>query len=121
MNDYKEKMQTALLNIQSKVSDKAKLIAVSKGQTVNKIADAINLGVENFGENKLQEATLKWGELKAIYPKVKLHMIGGIQSNKVQEIVELFDFIHSIDREKIIDAVALANNKLRTICLRTIK
>lgn len=82
------------------------LIAASKSQPVEVLEAAITLGITNFGENRVQEAAEKWPALKARYPAVRLHLIGPLQSNKAAEAVALFDVIHTVDREKIADALA---------------
>ncbi len=78
------------------------LIAVSKTKTVAEIRDVINQGHLSFGENKLQEVEEKWIELKKIYPAIRLHFIGAIQSRKINAIHETCDVIHSLDRMKIV-------------------
>lgn len=78
------------------------LIAVSKTKTVAEIRDVINQGHLSFGENKLQEVEEKWIELKKIYPAIRLHFIGAIQSRKINAIHETCDVIHSLDRLKIV-------------------
>jgi pyridoxal phosphate enzyme (YggS family) len=82
------------------------LIAVSKTFGAPEIEPLLRAGHKRFGENRVQEAKGKWPALKAQFPDVALHLIGPLQSNKVKEAVELFDAIHSIDREKIARAVA---------------
>ena len=62
----------------------------------------------SFGENRVQEAYKKWSELKKSSTKIKLHAIGALQTNKVSQAVELFDCIHTLDREKLAEALALA-------------
>jgi hypothetical protein len=84
----------------------AKLIAVSKTFEAPAIVPVLQAGQRLFGENRVQEAKAKWPALKAEFPNVELHLIGPLQSNKTKEAVELFDAIHSIDREKIARAVA---------------
>ena len=83
-----------------------KLIAVSKTFEAPAIVPVLQAGQRRFGENRVQEAKAKWPALKAKFPEVELHLIGPLQSNKTKEAVELFDAIHSIDREKIARAVA---------------
>jgi len=83
-----------------------KLIAVSKTCEAPAILPVLKAGHRLFGENRVQEARAKWPALKAQFPGVELHLIGPLQSNKAKEAVELFDAIHSIDREKIARAVA---------------
>jgi pyridoxal phosphate enzyme (YggS family) len=82
------------------------LVAVSKTFSVDEIRPVIAAGQRVFGENRVQEAKAKWPALKAETPGIELHLIGPLQSNKAAEAVELFDVIHTIDRDKI--AVALA-------------
>lgn len=81
------------------------LVAVSKTFDAEDIRPVIEAGQNVFGENRVQEAQKKWSGLKADYPDVELHLIGPLQSNKAKDAVELFDAIHSIDREKIARAV----------------
>ena len=78
------------------------IVAVSK--TINKysIVEAIESGQVCFGENKVQEAKKKWPEIRSTYPKLKLHMIGPLQSNKVKDALNIFDVIETIDREKLV-------------------
>ena len=82
------------------------LIAVSKTFDADAITPVLEVGHRVFGENRVQEAKGKWPELKARYPDIALHLIGPLQSNKAKEAVELFDAIHSIDRQKIAKAIA---------------
>lgn len=83
-----------------------RLIAVSKTFGPDAIRPVIAAGQRHFGENRVQEAKAKWPELKSETPGLVLHLIGPLQSNKAREAVELFDAIHSIDREKIARAIA---------------
>lgn len=82
------------------------LIGVSKGHAGPVLAEALAAGLRQFGENRVQEAEGKWEALKAKHPGITLHLIGPLQSNKAAEAVALFDVIHTIDREKIADALA---------------
>ena len=68
---------------------------------MNKILPLIEHGHIDFGENKVQEAVEKWREVKLNNNSVKLHLIGGLQTNKVKSAVKLFDYIHSVDSEKL--------------------
>lgn len=90
-----------------------RLVAASKTQSADVLAEAIALGVTDFGENKVQEAQAKWPALKAEHPNVVLHLIGPLQSNKAAEAVALFDVIQTIDREKIAHAVATEMQRQR--------
>ena len=77
------------------------VIAVSKTFSIEHIMPLIEYGHKHFGENKVQEAESKWKELKKSNSNLNLHMIGRLQSNKAKKAVELFDFIHSLDSEKL--------------------
>jgi len=94
-----------------------KIIAVSKTHEMNNILPLIKYGHEDFGENKVQEALLKWKHIKLDYPNVKLHMIGKIQTNKVKYVVDLFDYVHSLDNinlaEKISNEQKTKNKSLK--------
>tara|TARA_Y100001935_G_scaffold32884_1_gene26246 strand:- start:18 stop:677 length:660 start_codon:yes stop_codon:yes gene_type:complete len=89
-----------------------KIIAVSKTFKIDKILPLIEHGHLNFGENKVQEAIEKWTEIKKNNPEIKLHMIGRLQTNKVKFAVELFDYIHSVDSEKLAKKIAEVQNKI---------
>jgi hypothetical protein len=82
------------------------LIAVSKTMPADAILPALEAGQRVFGENYVQEAKAKWPVLKVRFPDVELHMIGPLQSNKAKEAVELFDAIHSLDRESLAKELA---------------
>ncbi len=77
------------------------LIAVTKGQPINRIMEILEAGQLGFAENRVQEAQGKWPELKKRFPEIRLHMIGPLQSNKAAQAVALFDVIETVDREKI--------------------
>ena len=88
------------------IINQPKIIAVSKTFKINKILPLIEYGHIDFGENKVQEAVEKWTEVKKNNSKIKLHMIGKLQTNKVKFAVQLFDYIHSVDSEKIAKKIA---------------
>ncbi|MDR3493939.1 MAG: YggS family pyridoxal phosphate-dependent enzyme [Ancalomicrobiaceae bacterium] len=88
-----------------------RLVAVSKTFAGDDIRPVIAAGQRIFGENRVQEAKAKWPELRAETSDIELHLIGPLQSNKAREAVELFDVIHTVDREKI--AAALAEEMAR--------
>ena len=81
------------------------IIAVSKTFSFDYIAPLIEAGHLHFGENKVQEAESKWKKLKSEPNKIKLHLIGKLQSNKSKKAVELFDYIHSLDSQKLADSL----------------
>ena len=83
-----------------------KIIAVSKTFKIDKILPLIEYGHIDFGENKVQEAVDKWTEIKKKKLEIKLHMIGKLQTNKVKFAVKLFDYIHSVDSEKMAKKIA---------------
>ena len=89
-----------------------KIIAVSKTFKIDKILPVIEHGHIDFGENKVQEAIEKWTEVKKKNLKIKLHMIGKLQTNKVKFAVKLFDYIHSVDSEKMAKKIAEEQLKL---------
>ena len=89
-----------------------KLIAVSKVQPVKKIERILELGHRDFGENRVQEACSKWPDLKKKYKHVSLHLLGPLQTNKVDQALKIFDVIHSLDREKLAAKLALGIQRL---------
>jgi pyridoxal phosphate enzyme (YggS family) len=86
--------------------DKVTLIAVSKTFARDEIKPVLMSGQKDFGENRVQEAKIKWPELKAAFPQTRLHLIGPLQSNKAGEAVSLFDAIHTLDRPKLAKILA---------------
>jgi pyridoxal phosphate enzyme (YggS family) len=82
------------------------LIAVSKLQNAASVEAVLAAGHRCFGENKVQEALLRWGPLRPTYPDLKLRLIGPLQSNKARQAVAFFDAIDSLDREKLANALA---------------
>ena len=78
-----------------------KIIAVSKTFKINHILPLIEYGHLDYGENKVQEAVEKWTEIKKQNTKINLHLIGRLQTNKVKFALKLFDYIHSLDSEKL--------------------
>ena len=105
-----------LINIQSSIKSKLidlkykhripKIIAVSKTFKLDHILPLINHGHIDYGENKVQEAIEKWTDIKIKNNKIKLHLVGKLQTNKVKFALKLFDFIHSLDSEKLAKKIA---------------
>ena len=95
-----------------KINNNPKIIAVSKTFEIDKILPLIDHGHTDFGENKVQEAVEKWSGVKQENPAIKLHMIGKLQTNKVKFAVKLFDYIHSVDSEKLAKKIADEQNKI---------
>jgi PLP dependent protein len=87
------------------------LIAVSKTHPADAIRPLLEAGQRDFGENRVQEAQVKWPELRGDYPDVRLHLIGQLQSNKAEDAAALFDAIHSVDRPSLVAALARAMEK----------
>ena len=83
-----------------------KLIAVSKTKPMDQIKPVIDEGQSHFGENKVQEAVLKWQELKNENKGINLHLLGPLQSNKVKKVFGLFDYIHSLDRNSLAEKIS---------------
>ena len=78
-----------------------KIIVITKTFPLNKIIPLLEYGHTHFGENKIQEAEYKWVKAKNQYKNLQLHMVGKLQSNKAKKAVELFDYIHSLDNERL--------------------
>ncbi len=87
------------------------LVAVSKTVPESGIREALAAGQRRFGENRVQEAGVKFPSLKSEFPDLELHLIGPLQTNKVKEAVALFDVIQSLDRIKLADALALERGR----------
>tara|TARA_B100001121_G_scaffold1434_1_gene1234 strand:+ start:44 stop:703 length:660 start_codon:yes stop_codon:yes gene_type:complete len=100
------------LNLPDLKSNKMpKIIAVSKTFSMDKITPLIEYGHLDFGENKVQEAMEKWSDIKLSKNNLKLHLIGGLQTNKVKYAVKLFDYIHSVDSEKLAKKISEEQDK----------
>jgi len=94
-----------------KKSDSPNIIAVSKTFAMDKINPLIESGHFDFGENKVQEALDKWSDIKLKNNNIKLHLIGKLQTNKVKHAVKIFDYIHSVDNEKLAKKISDELNK----------
>ena len=94
------------------INNEPKIVAVSKTFKIDKITPLIDYGHIDYGENKVQEAVEKWTDIKQKNPKIKLHMIGKLQTNKVKFAVQIFDYIHSVDSEKLAKKIADEQNKI---------
>ena len=89
-----------------KPSRKINIVAISKTFDLNHIKPLIDYGHNHFGENKVQEAVTKWTDLKKNMKDLNLHMVGKLQSNKAKNAVEIFDYIHSLDNQKLADVLS---------------
>ena len=94
------------------INNNPKIVAVSKTFKIDKILPLIEYGHSDYGENKVQEALEKWTEIKKINSKIRLHMVGKLQTNKVKFAVQIFDYIHSVDSEKLAKKIAEEQNKM---------
>jgi len=94
------------------LKNKPKIIVVTKTFPLKKIMPIIESGHVHFGENKIQEAELKWNEVKNLNDKIKLHMIGSLQTNKAKKAVKIFDYIHSLDNAKLASKIAQYEKEL---------
>jgi len=83
------------------LNSKVTLVAVTKGKDINTIKPIIDLGHKDFGENKVQEAMLKWHDILKVNDNINLHLLGKLQSNKAEQAFRFFNFIHSLDNEKL--------------------
>ena len=117
MHTVSEKLKLIKNNVNDIVSKKQlktkpKIIVVTKTFSLNNIIPILNSGHNHFGENKVQEAENKWSEVKNDYKNFKLHMIGGLQTNKAKRAVRLFDYIHSLDNEKLALKISQSEKEL---------
>ena len=105
-----------ILNFIQSVSKETKLIVVTKNQEREKINLLINLNHFHFGENRVQEACLKWRSLIPVNSNLRLHLIGKLQSNKAKDAFEIFHYIHTLDNEKLAQIFTkLESNSLKKI------
>ena len=104
-------------NIDKLKPEKAvKIVAISKTFPLSHIKPLIDYGHDHFGENKVQECVSKWSEIKNANNQVKLHMVGKLQSNKAKNAVDIFDYIHSLDNQKLADILSKSQiNKNKTL------
>ena len=108
-----EKIVNNFQNIRSSINNSnVNIIAVSKTFSLDRIKPLIDFGHNHFGENKVQEARQKWLNIRKDHSKLQLHMIGKLQTNKAKDAVELFDYIHSVDNEKLANALGKYENLL---------
>ncbi|OUX36177.1 MAG: YggS family pyridoxal phosphate enzyme [Candidatus Pelagibacter sp. TMED273] len=111
MNIIVERFSKIKSNIEKKSTISPKtIVAVSKTFSLDHIMPLINHGHMHYGENKVQEAFAKWQQIKRKNKELKLHMIGKLQSNKAKKAVELFDYVHSVDNQKLADTLSKSQN-----------
>ena len=113
MNIIVERFNKIKLNI-SKINNPSalKIIAISKTFPLEHIMPLIELGHNHFGENKVQEAETQWNKIKKEKNNLQLHMVGKLQSNKAKKAVEIFDYIHSLDSQKLADILSKCQNEI---------
>ena len=107
INSIDRKLEEKKINLTPKV------IAVSKTFELEKILPLIEYGHQDFGENKVQEAIEKWTNIKLKKENIKLHLVGRLQSNKVKYAVKIFDYIHSVDSQKLAKKIAEEQQKIK--------
>ena len=111
MHDVIKSYKGVISAIEHKLKDQniaaqPKVIAVSKTFSLDKILPLINYGHLDYGENKVQEAIEKWSDIKLTKKDLKLHLIGKLQTNKARQAIKIFDYIHSVDSEKLAKKIA---------------
>ncbi|MDB9752479.1 YggS family pyridoxal phosphate-dependent enzyme, partial [Pelagibacteraceae bacterium] len=112
MNIIVERFNKIKANIDKAENNAAKIIAVSKTFPIDHIMPLIEHGHNHFGENKVQEAEAKWSHIKTQNKEIKLHMIGKLQSNKAKAAVKIFDYIHSVDSQKLADILSKSEKSI---------
>jgi PLP dependent protein len=115
LNLIKNKVNQIIKKKQLKIYPK--IIVVTKTFAFEKIIPLLDSGHLHYGENKVQEAEFKWANSRNVYKDIKLHMIGKLQSNKAKKAVQIFDYIHSLDNErlalKLHESEKLLNKKVK--------
>ena len=107
MNNIIESFEKINSNIRKlSLKQKINIVAVSKTFSLEHIKPLIEHGHDHYGENRVQEAVTKWSELKSKNSKLKLHLIGKLQTNKARDAIRLFDYIHSVDSQKLADILS---------------
>ena len=107
MNNIVESFNKINSNIEKlKPSRQVNIVAISKTFPIVHIKPLIDYGHKHFGENKVQEAISKWKDIKKTKPDLKLHMVGKLQSNKAKNASEIFEYIHSLDNQKLADILS---------------
>ena len=113
LNQVSNKVNEIISKKQLKTNPK--IIVVTKTFLINKITPLIECGHLHYGENKLQEAENKWANIKSQHKNLQLHMIGKLQSNKAKKAVKLFDYIHSLDNDRLASKISNYQKELNKI------
>tara|TARA_B100000965_G_C19546954_1_gene738296 strand:- start:838 stop:1476 length:639 start_codon:yes stop_codon:yes gene_type:complete len=111
MFDYKKYQEIS--KIIENMGKKTKIVAISKNHPLNSVEEAISRGISVFGENRVQEAKSKFENILINNNKIKLHLTGPLQTNKVKLALDLFDVFHTLDREKLVKELGKFPNKLK--------
>jgi pyridoxal phosphate enzyme (YggS family) len=111
IKSYKEVISAIEHRLKDQNINQPKVIAVSKTFGLDKILPLIDYGHLDYGENKVQEAIEKWTNIKLTKKDLKLHLIGKLQTNKVKQAIKIFDYIHSVDSEKLAKKIADEEDK----------
>ena len=108
--EIKKNIKNKLLskNIKDNIPE---VIAVSKTFKIDHILPLVDFGHLHFGENKVQEAQEKWSEVKNKNKNIKLHLVGKLQTNKVSNALKIFDYIHSLDNQKLAEKISKLQNE----------
>ena len=106
-----EKQINNKISKEANIEKKINIVAVSKTFKMVDIKPLIDFGHIHYGENKVQEAVEKWSQIKTNNKKIKLHLIGKLQTNKVKFTLPLFDYIHSLDNLKLAEKISLEQVK----------
>jgi len=101
---------------EKKLKNLPQIIVVTKKFSLDNITSLLKSGHLHYGENKVQEAEAKWLQVKKNYKDIKLHMIGKLQTNKVKKAVMIFDYIHSLDNEKLALKISQIQKELNKKC-----
>jgi pyridoxal phosphate enzyme (YggS family) len=99
-------------NLVKSISKSAEIIVVTKNQNIDLIKNIVDQGHLHFGENKVQEALLKWKLILENNNSLMLHLVGNLQTNKVADALKIFSFIHSLDREKLAISLKKEEDKI---------
>ena len=107
--------ESSMASVDANLKEKKtiEIIAISKRQPLKKLVAALDAGHKIFGENQVQETLIKWPKLKKKYQNIELHLVGPLQSNKVKDAISMFDFIQTVDREKIAKALKKEENNMQ--------
>ena len=111
IKSYNELINAIEHRLKDQNINQPKVIAVSKTFSLDKILPLIEYGHLDYGENKVQEAIEKWTNIKLTKKDLKLHLIGKLQTNKVKQAIKIFDYIHSVDSEKLAKKIADEEDK----------